>query len=380
MIHIGPVDPHRLLGACCIYKITNIATGKAYIGKTIWALEKYIRRELMRRKNGIIGHALRKHGRAAFRSEILLVGTEAYCFEMERKLIEAYGTQKPGGYNVGEGGEGFTSEEAKVSAAQASELRSRKAGYPTRRVLAELEKAGSAGCMLPALAASLKLTPTKAYGAICKLRADGYYIDGKGRTGKSTDPYRLFPNAADAADAWYGGDELRNEDRLLGALMEGPRTQPELMTILGYMTLGQLSYPELAKKGYVLECRGGNSTLSIPGTYHLIIDHKRHPWLHLHTMDLHGAALDDTSNRTYALVTPPPMETVPVAGRKTYGDRVLEVIREAGLGVCRAAIEEATGFTRRQVESALEVSRKKGYKITNENCIGRPALYHLVGE
>ena len=168
-------DSHRALGACCVYKVTHIASGKAYIGKTVAPLESYISRELMRRKNGIIGRALRKHGRAAFRSEILLVGTEDFCFRdvidgkpggMERALIAAHGTLKPGGYNVGEGGEGWTSEEAEVLAAQAGELRSRKAGYPRRRVLAELEKAGSAGRTLAALAASLKLTVGKVYTAI----------------------------------------------------------------------------------------------------------------------------------------------------------------------------------------------------------------------
>jgi hypothetical protein len=320
--HIGPVDPHLPLGACCVYRLTNIKTGKAYIGKTVWSLEKYIGNSLTSRKKGIIGRALRKPpDRAAFRSEIILVGSEDYCFRdvidgerggMERKLIEAYSTLSPNGYNLTSGGEGFTSEDArrsnstpesKTARARVCEHNARKAGYPQRRVLAELEKGPR---RIASMEESLRLTWQQVHGAMRSLIRNGHHI-----IWERTSPclYRLIP-LEEAADHWASGREVTIAARMLGLLMGGPRTLAELMAFLGVNNdtvrinirrlRGCLDFTVLGCKirrpGYDIECRlhrrlkGQGRRLY---AYHLIIDHKRHPWLHLGAMDWRASAHDD---------------------------------------------------------------------------------------
>ncbi len=302
--HIGPVDPHLPLGACCIYKITHIATGKSYIGKTVWPLEKYIK-VIRRRKIGHIGRALRKYGRAAFRSEIILVGSEDFCFRdvidgkrggMERRLIAAYGTLKPGGYNLTPGGEGFTSEgmrrwhktpEGRAANARCTETMARRAGYPQRRVLAELKKGPRS---IDPMAASLGLTRVQVQSSFISLRRKGHYIIGE-REGL----FRLVI-LEEAADDWASGRALTDQGRVLGALMKGPRTRAELAATSGMprdsvhriiMYLRRNGYNIVRKSG---GARGGGGR--IPGTFRMIQD-ERHPWLHLGAMDLRGAVYDD---------------------------------------------------------------------------------------
>ena len=309
--HLGAVDPHVALGACCVYKVTHIETGKAYIGKTVTPLENYIKHGLTKRKQGIIGHALRKYDRAAFRSEILLVGTEDFCFRdvidgkpggMERRLIAAWDTQAPRGYNLTDGGDGFTSEDMRRFAnspagrealdrcrALGREAMSHRAGYPGRRVLAELEKGPHT---ITSMANSLGLTKQSARSAIHNLRHRGHHIIVE----RASALYHLYLNEEDASDAWYGGPELKIRDRVLGLLMEGPRNVPEMAAILGakHNLVGATIW--CLRKNYSIESRGataGTGEGGTPGTFHLIIDHKRHPWLHLGLMDWRGAAHDD---------------------------------------------------------------------------------------
>jgi group I intron endonuclease len=54
----------------------------------------------------IIKNAMKKYGRDNFSLQILLAGTQEYCYEMERKAIDAYNTLKPNGYNICTGGRG----------------------------------------------------------------------------------------------------------------------------------------------------------------------------------------------------------------------------------------------------------------------------------
>lgn len=54
----------------------------------------------------IIKNAIKKYGRDKFTLEVLLTSTQDYCYEMERKAIEAYNTLKPNGYNICTGGVG----------------------------------------------------------------------------------------------------------------------------------------------------------------------------------------------------------------------------------------------------------------------------------
>ena len=107
---MNTMDLHVSLNVACVYRLTG-PNGKAYIGKTVEPLERRVQAHVAGKS--AIGNALRKHGREAFMAEVLLVGTEAYCYEMERRLIKVQRTLAPHGYNLSEGGEGLTSSEAR---------------------------------------------------------------------------------------------------------------------------------------------------------------------------------------------------------------------------------------------------------------------------
>lgn len=103
-------NPHVDLGVACVYSLTG-TNGKAYIGKTVRPLEERVRSHIIGK--AVIGSALRKYGLENFKSEILLIGTEEYCYAMELCLIQAQGTLCPGGYNIRDGGYGMTREDAR---------------------------------------------------------------------------------------------------------------------------------------------------------------------------------------------------------------------------------------------------------------------------
>lgn len=313
---------------CCVYKFTCVKNGKAYIGQTVQALERYFSKKKNHRartgqrgrsgkpiRNGRlypIARAIKKYGREGFRIEILCVGTVEYCRDvMEAKLIAAFGTQLPNGYNIGDGGEGFTSEDFKRwlktpegraatarSSALAAEANERRAGYPTRRVLAELEKGPRS---VESLATSLSLTGMQTCASFGTLRFNGHHIIGE-RGGI----YRLV-TLEEAADAWACGRALSNDDLVLGLLMEGPRTTVELAALLGVqfwsvrVIVNRLRKPQdftvlghkIKRQGRVIECRDSKyGPWGHPGIFHMIQD-KHHPWAHLYAIDLRGDALDD---------------------------------------------------------------------------------------
>jgi len=51
-------------------------------------------------------NAILKHGPDNFEMQILCKATQSFCYELERKAIEVYGTLKPNGYNLSKGGMG----------------------------------------------------------------------------------------------------------------------------------------------------------------------------------------------------------------------------------------------------------------------------------
>ena len=239
-----------------------------------------------------IGRALNAHGPENFSIEVLWVAlSEADAYAQEDSFIEEHRTHKyHGGFNIADGGSGWTSEDFKrwfktpkgrAWIARRTEMQERRAGYPTRRVLAELKKG-------PCTRASLGLPWAQVQASFSMLRIKGHHIIFE-RGGL----YRLG-TLEEAADAWASGRALTNQDRVLGLLIESPRTRAELMEAVG-MPHNSVngSVFSLRKRGYNIESRGASNVRgSIPGTYHLIQD-KRHPWLHLGAIDLRGAALDD---------------------------------------------------------------------------------------
>ncbi len=90
-----------------VYKITNTLNGMEYIGVT-----KNPKGRLRAHActttptKSIIKNALKKYGREVFKMELLIQGTQEYCYEMEAKLINAFNTLTPNGYNICTGGRG----------------------------------------------------------------------------------------------------------------------------------------------------------------------------------------------------------------------------------------------------------------------------------
>jgi group I intron endonuclease len=54
----------------------------------------------------IIKNAMQKYGRDKFTLQVLAIGTQKYCYELERKAIESFNTLNPSGYNICTGGLG----------------------------------------------------------------------------------------------------------------------------------------------------------------------------------------------------------------------------------------------------------------------------------
>ena len=92
---------------CQVYQITNKLDGKQYIGVSKNAHKRFIyhcnNRKLKSRS--YIRDAIQKHGRDNFEFKLLFIAPRRYCLEMESKLITAYGTLVPNGYNICGGGE-----------------------------------------------------------------------------------------------------------------------------------------------------------------------------------------------------------------------------------------------------------------------------------
>ena len=99
-----------------VYRITNIANGKSYIGISN-DIEKRWKDEISgsninKGYNSAIESAIRKYGKDYFHFEILEVLEDADDrYEAEKMFIKRYNTMAPNGYNLTEGGEGLGSGE-----------------------------------------------------------------------------------------------------------------------------------------------------------------------------------------------------------------------------------------------------------------------------
>lgn len=287
-------------GYACIYLTRRIETRQGYVGK---AVDLRARFREHKKDDEYIDRALKKHGAENFSIEILWTAfTEADAYAQEGSFIEEHRTNwKHGGFNISEGGAGWTSEDSKRwhntpegraatarGTARGNEVLARRAGYPQRRVLAELEKGPRT---IASLASALGFTMGKVQNAFDDLRGKGHHMIGD-RGGL----WRLV-TLEEAADRWASGRALSNEDRVLGALMEGPRTVPELTALGMPRNSVNNSIACLRKKGYNIVNRGWRRGPGGHfGTLRIIIDHKRHPWLHVGMMNLRGAAWDDRCN------------------------------------------------------------------------------------
>lgn len=90
-----------------LYKITNTVNDMVYIGVTKYPNHRMNAHACFKTPTkSIIKNAIQKYGRDKFKFQVLLTSTQEYCYEMESKVIEAYNTLKPNGYNICTGGLG----------------------------------------------------------------------------------------------------------------------------------------------------------------------------------------------------------------------------------------------------------------------------------
>lgn len=90
-----------------LYKITNTVNDMVYIGVTKNPKSRMNSHACsVTPTKSILKNAMKKYGRDKFTLQVLFTSTQEYCYEMERKAIEAYNTLKPNGYNICTGGRG----------------------------------------------------------------------------------------------------------------------------------------------------------------------------------------------------------------------------------------------------------------------------------
>ena len=93
---------------CFLYKL-DFPNGKSYIGVTTTMLCERINKH--KTASSLVGHGIRCHG--ILKDRILVVGERQYILSLEKKAISKYKTLAPNGYNLSQGGEGFSSEDVK---------------------------------------------------------------------------------------------------------------------------------------------------------------------------------------------------------------------------------------------------------------------------
>lgn len=89
-----------------IYKITNIVSGKSYIGQTIMSIQDRMNKHYSHAKVATTGtdYAIQKYGRENFKVEQICECAEANLDDLERYYIQYYDTYN-NGYNLTIGGQ-----------------------------------------------------------------------------------------------------------------------------------------------------------------------------------------------------------------------------------------------------------------------------------
>lgn len=96
----------------CVYRATNVITGKYYIGKTKYSMEERRKSHYTEVPNTYFHKALRKYGRDNFEWDILFESDdEENLYKKERLFIRLFNTMIPYGYNMTTGGDGQYSRE-----------------------------------------------------------------------------------------------------------------------------------------------------------------------------------------------------------------------------------------------------------------------------
>ena len=90
-----------------LYCITNLLDGMQYIGVSKTPKRRFkSHAEKRRTSKSYVRYAMHKHGIDNFKMDILVQGTQEYCYLMESKAISSFNTLAPNGYNFSTGGRG----------------------------------------------------------------------------------------------------------------------------------------------------------------------------------------------------------------------------------------------------------------------------------
>ena len=133
-----------------VYLIQNMLNGKKYVGQTVRPLETRFNEHT--RQNTFIGRAICKYGKENFRYGVIKsCASKSEMDYWEKFFIAALKTKSPKGYNLTDGGTGFTEEvRAKMSAKQKGVSRSlqhcanisagQRGNSPFKNLTAEIDK------------------------------------------------------------------------------------------------------------------------------------------------------------------------------------------------------------------------------------------------
>ena len=110
---LGPPTVHYVTvrppsGMAWVYFISNLATGRGYVGITTETIRRRWRGHLTKSsKSSAVGAAIRKYGEGAFLVyPVFLAWSWKIACEVERELITILNTRAPAGYNLTDGGDG----------------------------------------------------------------------------------------------------------------------------------------------------------------------------------------------------------------------------------------------------------------------------------
>jgi len=97
----------KYTGGNCVYSITNKVNGMQYVGVTANVKQRFKEHcKTATHTKSYIKNAIQHYGKDNFTFDVLVIADRQYCLELEAKIIDAYGTLTPGGYNICGGGEG----------------------------------------------------------------------------------------------------------------------------------------------------------------------------------------------------------------------------------------------------------------------------------
>jgi group I intron endonuclease len=90
-----------------LYCVTNNLNGMQYIGVSKNPKKRFNSHINQKQNpNLYLKNAINKYGKESFNMEILVKGTQEYCYLIENKTIQKFNTLHPHGYNLAHGGRG----------------------------------------------------------------------------------------------------------------------------------------------------------------------------------------------------------------------------------------------------------------------------------